>query len=172
MRRMPGSVSARGFLAAAVVGAAAMAAGCGAQHAGNSAGGTPQAGQSTSVSTVPQCTATPSVPTRSLTVSTKNSGQVLCVKQGTTVAVFLQGTAARRWSPIQATNTALQPRADGRLMLKLGVTGAVYQAARPGVSTITSSLASCPGPQGASTGSPGPGCKMGMVFHLTLVVTQ
>jgi hypothetical protein len=166
MRSMPGRLSARGTVAAAV-GAAALIAGCGTQTAGTGAGTGPH--PSTSAAAAARCTATPAAPSRSLTVGTSENGQVLCVRQGTTVAVFLQGSPARRWSPIQASSAALKPRADGRLMLRLGETGAAFQAVHPGVASVTSSMPSCPTQGG--TPSAGPRCKMGMVYHLTLVVT-
>jgi len=89
-----------------------------------------------------------------------------------TVAVYLQGTAARRWGPIHASSPALTPVANGRLALRVGMTGAFFKAVKPGVAVLTSALASCPGGEaGRRTPSPaGAPCKMGTVFRLTLVV--
>jgi hypothetical protein len=151
-----------------VIGASAVTAACGAVHAG--AGGSPgsqPSGQASGVS----CSATPAAPTHSLKLGKSDNGQVLCVAKGTTVAIFLQGTAARRWAPIHTASAALKPVPNGQLMLKLGETGAFFKAVSPGVATVLSSLPSCPGQGTGNGGSSGPACKMGTVFHLTLVVT-
>lgn len=170
MRRMPGPGPARHVLAAAVIGAAAVTAGCGAQHAGQGATGTQAAAAQPSAS---QCSATPAANAdHTVTLGSKDNGKVLCVRQGATVGIFLQGTPTRRWEPIRTTSPALVPAANGRLMLKLGVTGAYFRAVHPGVATVVSSLPSCESQHGGTFPSTGPRCRMGTVFHLKLVVTQ
>lgn len=170
MGRMPGPGSARHVLAAAVIGAAAVTAGCGAQHPGQGAGsGQPAAAQPSASS----CHATAATTAaRTVTFSSRDNGKVRCIRQGTTVAVYLQGTPTRRWAPIRSTSAALTPVANGRLMLKLGVTGAFFKAVHPGVATVISSLPSCEAQRGSFTPGTGPRCRMGTVFHLKLVVTR
>ena len=167
MRRLPGPGPVRNVLAAAAVGATLVTAACGTQHAGSGASagsGSPSGGGQPAAS---QCSATAAANAdHMVNLSNKDNGQVLCVRQGTVVAIYLQGTPARRWAPIRAASPLLQPAATGRGMLKLGVTGAFFKAAHPGVATVTSSLPSCSG-----TATSGPHCKMGQVFHLTLVIS-
>lgn len=165
MDRMPGRGIAGGVVAV-VIGAAVTA--CGTAQAGPGGAGTqPASGRAVACSAPPASAAG-----HSLTLSKQDNGKTLCVSTGTTVAIYLQGTAARRWSPIHTASPALKPVANGRLMLKLGVTGAFFKAVKPGVATVTSSLASCPGGgEFGGTASPsGAHCRMGTVFRVTLVV--
>jgi hypothetical protein len=150
-----------------VIGASALVSACGAVHAGGGGSGSPEpsGGHASAIS----CSATPAAPAHSLRLGMSDNGKVLCVAKGTTVAVFLQGTETRRWAPIRTVSAALQPVANGQLMLRLGETAAFFKAVAPGVATVVSSLPSCQPAGGASPA--GPGCKMGTVFHLTLVVT-
>jgi hypothetical protein len=162
---MPGWGTAGGVVAV-VIGASAVTA-CGTARAGpGGAGSQPASGQAVACNSTPAVTAG-----RPLTLGKQDDGKTLCVRTGTTVAVYLQGTAARRWSPIRTASPALKPVANGRLMLRLGVTGAFFKAVKPGVATVTSSLASCPGGESGGTASPGGApCRMGTVFRVTLVV--
>lgn len=166
MGRMPGWGTAGAV--AAVIGASAVTA-CGTAHAGpGGAGSQPASRQAVT------CSATPATAAgHQLTLGKQDNGKTLCVSTGTTVAVFLQGTPARRWTPIRTASPALTPVANGHLMLRLGVTGAYFKAVKPGLATVTSSLASCPG--GASGGTASPGgvhCRMGTVFRVRLVVVR
>jgi hypothetical protein len=166
MRRLPGPGYARNVLAAAVVGGALVTAACGAQHAGSggAAGSPPGAASQPSAA---QCSATVAASAgQMVSLSNKDNGKVLCVRKGTVVAIYLQGSPTRRWAPIHAASSLLQPAATGRGMLKLGVTGGFFRATGPGVATVTSSLPSCAGPA-----TSGPHCKMGQVFRLTLVIS-
>lgn len=170
MSRLPERGTARYALAAAVIGAAAVTAACGSQPGSGSSAGSPPAGQPHPG----HCSATPaSSAAHTVTVSGKDNGTVLCVRKGTFIAIYLQGTPARRWSPIRPSSRALQPLANGRLMLKVGMTGGFFKAAHPGVAAVTSSRASCPSPGAASppTASSGPRCRMGTVFHVTFVIS-
>ncbi len=167
MRRLPGSGPLRNVLAAAVVGATLTIAACGAQQAGSGSGAGGGSPSGSGQPAVTQCSATPAANAdHMVNLSNKNSGQVLCVRHGTVVAIYLQGTPARRWAPIRSASSLLQPALAGHGMLKLGVTGAFFKATHPGVAMVTSSLPSCTG-----TATSGPHCKMGQVFHLTLVIS-
>lgn len=172
MGRLPGRATTRWALAAAAIGVTAVTAACGSQQPGSgSSGGSPAPGQPSAS----HCSATPHTSAaHTVTLSGKDNGTVLCVKQGTFLAIYLQGTAARKWSPIRASSRALQPLANGRLMLKLGVTGGFFKAAHPGVAAVTSSRPSCPSPGGGfpASASSGPRCRMGTVFHVTFVISS
>lgn len=98
-----------------------------------------------------------SVPGKSLMLGNSEMGRTYCVKVGMDVLIFLRGTPTLRWAPIRVSSTALQPRANGRLMLALGVTGASYTAVHPGTAIITSYRPACSGSippgSGGSSGS-------------------
>lgn len=96
-----------------------------------------------------------SVPGKSLALSNADMGRAYCVKVGTAVLIFLRGTPSQRWAPIHVSSTVLAPRANGRLMLMLGETGASYTAVRPGTAIITSYRSACSDaiPPGSGGGS-------------------
>lgn len=154
MGRGPGSRLVTRGLAAVVTSLALATAACGSQHAG-SGGSSPQ--PSTGQSGSGSCTATPAVTAgHMLSFGKHDDGKVVCVAKGATVGIYLQGTPARRWSPIRTASPALKPVPNGRLMLRVGVTGAFFKAVSSGVATVTSSR-----PGGS-----------GQRFRLTLVVTR
>src|SRR5262249_8530771 len=73
--------------------------------------------------------ATPtSPPHRILTLGTADSGGSFCVKQGTGVLIYLRGTPAAKWAALRSSSAAMVPRANGHLMLALGVTGGYFVA--------------------------------------------
>ncbi|HKA95520.1 MAG TPA: hypothetical protein VKD66_04580 [Streptosporangiaceae bacterium] len=127
--------------AAAVIGLSALTAACGQQAAGPAATGSPGTG----APPVAACgSATPtSPPHRILTLGTADSGGSFCVKQGTGVLIYLRGTPAAKWAALRSSSAAMVPRANGHLMLALGVTGGYFVATRPGVAAITSSRDPC-----------------------------
>jgi hypothetical protein len=137
------------FLAAAVIGLSALTAACGEQAAGSAATGSSGAGAPPAAA----CgSATPtSPPHRTLTLSTADSGGSFCVKRGTGVLIYLRGTPTAKWAALRSSSAAMVPRANGHLMLALGVTGGYFVATRPGVAAITSSRNPC-----GSGGKPGP----------------
>jgi hypothetical protein len=135
-------------LAALVIGAMALVSGCGQQHQGTPAG-PPLGGSSASApspSPAPQpgdpgtasCQGSSATRAALITVTYADNGQTLCVRRGTAVQVFLKGSPANRWSPIRASNGALESHANGHMMLALGVTGASFLAVRPGTVIISS----------------------------------
>ncbi|MBO0809808.1 MAG: hypothetical protein J2P32_16050 [Actinobacteria bacterium] len=159
MGRGAGSGFARHALAAVVAGAAVAVAACGGQHA---AGGGP-ASRPASASTG-HCARPAPAAGHMLTFGRKDDGKVICVARGTTVGIYLQGTPARRWSPISTASPALAPVPNGRLMLRVGVTGAFFKAVSSGVATVTSSRPSCQ--------KRGTSCGAVQSFRLTLVVIR
>jgi hypothetical protein len=78
-----------------------------------------------------------------LTLTANDSGKRYCVTTGTTILVLLQGTPTNKWAPIRNSSSVLQPKPDGRFTLRVGETGAVFDAVRPGTATITSSRYPC-----------------------------
>jgi hypothetical protein len=168
-------------LAAVVLGGAVLASGCGQQHAGTPAG--PPLSPSASApmpSPAPgdpgaaSCRSGSASHAALITITYADNGQALCVRRGTAVQVYLKGTATNRWSAIHASGDALTPHASGRLMLALGVTGASFLAAHPGVATIRSFQQPCgpnatPGNQAAQSGTLE--CGVIIAFHVTVKVT-
>jgi hypothetical protein len=135
-----------------IIAASAMAAACGTQQAGPSAGGASPS-TAASVAVAPNCTgAAPSSPQNPVvTLSAHDNGKSYCIKQGTGVLIYLRGTRALPWSPLKSHSTAMIPRANGHMMLMLGVTGGYFVADHQGVAVISSSRDPC-GPRVAPTG--------------------
>lgn len=140
------------FLAgAAVVGLSALAAACGQQAAGSAASGS----SGSAAPAAAACgSATPTSPRhRTLTLRTADSGGSFCIKQGTGVLIFLRGTPTAKWAALRSSSAVMVPRANGHLMVALGVTGGSFAAPKPGVASITSlrnAFGSAPKPQPAT----------------------
>ncbi len=99
-----------------------------------------------------------------LTLGNQNNGGTFCVRPGERVMVYLRGTPAREWAPIQSDSTALVAVASGRLSLPVGVTGASFLAARPGTAHLTSDRPVC---------SSGPvRCDALLAFRVTVIVSE
>ena len=112
--------------------------------------------------------ATPVSPAnKTFTVGNGDNGKAFCLKRGTAVLVYLHGSADRKWAPIHATGGVLEPRANGRLMLVLGTTGASFVAAHPGETVISSARPACAQGKG-SAGTMHCGAMLG--FRTTLIV--
>lgn len=169
-------------LAAVALGAVVLASGCGQQHAGTPAG--PPLSASSSAAPMPSpgpgdpgtaaTCGSAAPPLALITITYADNGRTLCVRRGTAVQVYLQGTATNRWSAIRASNDVLTPHANGRLMLKLGETGASFLAAHPGIATIRSFQQPCgpnetPGNAAAQSGTLE--CGVIIAFHATVKVT-
>jgi len=167
-------------LVAVALGAVVLA-GCGQQHGGTPAG-PPQSASSPAAPMPSPAPGDPgaaschsgSAPRATLiTITYANNGQTLCVRRGTAVQVYLKGTPTNRWSAIHATGDALTPHANGRLTLRLGVTGASFLAAHAGTATIRSFQQPC-GPNttpGNATAQSGVlECGVIIAFHVTVKV--
>ena len=178
MRGMPA-------LVAVALGAVVLASGCGQQHQGTPAG-PPLAGSPTSAAPSPAPAPRLGVPGAAtchgasaskaplVTVTYADNGQTLCVRPGTAVQVFLKGIPPHKWSAIRASGAALQPHANGRMMLALGVTGGSFLAVRRGTAVITSTMMACgptatPGNAAAQSG--GLECGAIVAFRATVKVT-
>ena len=164
-------------LATVALAAVAVISGCG-QNPGTSAG-PPLAGSPSPVAppagSLPPPASSPSPPpppgaghagmchggapasdTGVITLTNADNGRSVCVRRGTAVQVYLRGAQASRWSAIHASSAVLQPRANGHMLLAVGVTGASFAAARPGTASITSIRMVCPTPppnSGAQSGT-------------------
>ena len=165
----------RSFRAAAVVvGAAAVISACGQQRPGSD-----QAARTVSCAS-PRITPTPvftplvwppaagsAAPRHTVMISVSDNGRSFCVKPGTGVLVILRGTPDRKWAPIHASSRAVVPRANGHLLLALGVTGAYFVAARAGTAVISSARPAC------AAATPGTAsCDTMLAFRATLVVRK
>jgi hypothetical protein len=119
---------------------------------------TPPGATGTPAAAKAACAATAPVTARTLTITTADNGKTLCLRTGTAVTVLLRGAPGDQWTPIHSSSAALVPRTDPRLMLQRGVAGAAFEAARPGVTTITSARHACrfPVPVNASPAAAAP----------------
>lgn len=102
---------------------------------------------------------------KTLTIRNADNGRILCARVGERVLVFLTGTMARKWSPIEAGSAALTPAASGELALRVGVTGASFIAAHPGSARISSARVGCQRCVAAQR-------VMSMTFHATVVISR
>ncbi len=156
-------------LAGAIIAASLVVAACGSVHPGSSAA-------NGSGATSPSACATPAAKVQAsspLTVSEADNNKSLCIHRGDGVMVYLHGTPAHMWSGIESNSAVLARRANGRLMLALGVTGAYFVAVHSGTAVLTSSRTAC-GPSVQPTGptTSGPHCAGGKsVFRVTLVIS-
>ena len=142
------------LLAAAVIGASALAAGCGQQRAGSAASGpSGSPAPSTAPPAAAACgSAAPTAPpNRTLTLSAGDNGRSFCIRPGIGVLVYLKGTPQLKWDALKSSSAAMAPAANGHLALQVGVTGGYFVAAHPGVADITSTRSPC-GPQVTPTG--------------------
>jgi hypothetical protein len=100
------------------------------------------------------------------------NGKTLCVTAGTAVTVLLRGTPGSKWAPVKSDSAVLVPRADPRLALQAGMTGAAFTAARPGKAILSSARFACrPSPATPSgTGESTRSCGAIVAFHATVVV--
>jgi hypothetical protein len=98
-----------------------------------------------------------------LTLSNRDNADTFCVPVGQQVTIFLNGSPTRLWSTIRSDSSSLGPSVNGRLMLRLGVTGAAFQAVHPGVAHLTSARTVC---------SSGPvHCDALAEFQVTVVIS-
>ena len=97
-----------------------------------------------------------------VTIKNADNGRISCATVGERVLVFLTGTMACKWSPIEAGSAALTPAASGELALRVGVTGASFIAAHPGSARITSARVGCKHRTAAGS----------MTFHTTVVISR
>jgi hypothetical protein len=154
-------------LAALILIAAMALAGCASATGpanGTGIGGGPSPTPSIAPSMAPAACASPLTGEQS--VSEKDSGRTICLAVGAKLDVYLHGTAAHKWTQIEASGAALQPAPNGKGTLVLGVTGGFFAASAPGTIVLTSTGPGC-GSAGPSSASP---CPTAGAFRLTVVV--
>ncbi len=130
-------------------------AGCGHQHAPQGGGRSP-----TPVTCVHP---TPAGRAKIFSITKGDNGKTYCVTVGTGVLVFLHGTLARKWAPIQPSSGVLVARPSGMMSLVVGVTGGFFRALHPGTATLTSVRSPCR--------AFGAGCPAGSSFRVTVLVS-
>jgi len=163
------------LLAAAVIGASALAAGCGQQQAGPAAGGpSGSPAPSTAPPAAAACgSAAPTAPPgRTLTLGAGDNGRSFCIRPGIGVLVYLKGTPQLKWDALKSSSAAMVPTANGHLALQVGVTGGFFVAAHPGVADITSTRSPCAPPatpSGPTTSNPRK-CGITQTFKVTVRV--
>lgn len=80
---------------------------------------------------------------RSLVITLAGNGRTYCVRVGGKVTVSLRGTAGNLWLRPLTSSGALTPSAQGTLAPARGVTGASFDAVRPGQALLTSVRPPC-----------------------------
>ena len=102
-------------------------------------------------------------------VTDVDNGRSICLNMGTRIEVYLHGSAAQMWSPIQTSGSTLTPVANGKNTLMIGVTGASYAANRAGTTKLTSMRGPCATPSIASPAAP---CRPAESFVVTVTVSR
>ncbi len=130
-------------------------AGCGQQHAPQGSGRSP----------APVDCVRPTLTGRAkvFSITQQDNGKTYCVTAGTGILVFLRGTLAHKWAPIQPSSGAIAPRPSGLMSLAIGVTGGFFRALHPGKATLTSVRDPCH--------AAGAGCPPGTSFTVTVLVS-
>lgn len=122
----------------------------------------------------PTPSATAGCAARPAAITLADNGKTLCVTSGATITVLLRGAPGSRWEPVKSDSTVLVPRANPRLALQAGMTGATFVAARPGKAVISSVRFPCrtsqatPSPTGKNTFH----CGVIVGFHATVTVER
>lgn len=129
---------------AVIITASAMTSACGQQQAGSPAGGSSPS-PSSSLAVSANCTGgAPSSPQNPvITLTAHDNGKTYCIRRGTGVQIYLKGTPVLKWTDLKSHSTAMVPRANGHMMLALGVTGGFFVAEHKGVAVITASRNPC-----------------------------
>lgn len=134
------------------------------------------AGVATSTHGVPASTASATAGCAALpvTITLADKDKTLCVTTGTAITVLLRGTPGSMWERITSDSTVLAPRADPRLMLPAGMTGAAFVAARLGKAVLSSIRLPCRPSLGtpSDTGKNKRSCGAIVGFHATVIVEQ
>jgi hypothetical protein len=165
----------RSVLAIALVTGMALAtAACGSQAASTTAGSGSPSSRPASTGPASSNAASPTAngacgggaksvpPGSTLTLGSRDNRATFCIRVGQQVIVYLNGSPAHMWAPIHSDSSDLKPTANGHLMLRLGVTGAAFIAARPGKAHITSARPVC---------TKGPvRCDAMIAFQVTVVI--
>jgi hypothetical protein len=99
-----------------------------------------------------------------VTVTELDNGTAVCLARGSKLDVYLRAKLDQRWTQPTPDRAILQPYANGRAALQVGVTAGFFTAASSGQAHVTAQLAPCRGPK------PGPACEAIELFTLTVTV--
>lgn len=122
----------------------------------------------------PTASATADCAVLPVTITLADNDKTLCVTTGTAITVLLRGTAGSKWERIKSDSTVLAPRADPRLNVPAGMTGATFAASRPGKAVLSSIRLPCR-PSLATPSDTGKNklrCGAIVGFHATVIVKQ
>jgi hypothetical protein len=106
---------------------------------GSSPSPSPSPSRSASAPAAADCgTATPTAGDL-IALHSGDNGQKLCVNEGTTVEVLLQGTPAEKWKAIASSSELiLAPKLEPGINVPAGWTSAAFEAIRPGTAYVGS----------------------------------
>jgi hypothetical protein len=115
---------------------------------------------------------------KSLLFTLASNRKTICVRVGTQMDVYLQGTRSQPWQSLVTTGHALTGIPNGTFSLPVGVTAASYAAVRSGESLIVSIRLPCRAPvkNGVEPAFPLPGpypsrlCAPDRVFVIAITV--
>lgn len=147
----------------------ALIAGC-AQQASTTGSTAAQTHGATAATTATPQQPAPACASRMLTVTIADNNKSMCVTTGTVILVNLRGTLSDKWGGIHSSSAVLAPKADPRLLLQVGFTGAGLEAIHPGVATISSVRNPCLLRAPTAKPSPAMRCTSTSDFRLTLTV--
>jgi hypothetical protein len=103
--------------------------------------------------------------TSRLSLTEADNGGRRCLSAAGLVEVYLHGTLADPWSPVELTGTALRRTPSGKGALPVGVTAGFFAATGPGEARLTAVRSPCTSPGGA-----GSGCDSAHFFLVTILV--
>jgi hypothetical protein len=109
-------------------------AGC--AQAGGSTTAPPVPSPSPSASSGAGCPA--ETPAEPVVLTEAQNGTAYCLRTGTHLEIYLQGTVADPWAPLACDGTVLRPEVSGKRALKAGVTAGFYVADHAGQAVVTS----------------------------------
>jgi hypothetical protein len=119
---------------------------------------------------------------KSLVLTLASNRKTICVRVGTPMDVYLQGTRSQPWREPVATGHALTGIPNGAFSLPVGVAAASYAAVRPGQALIPSVRPPCAGSFAGKNelepAGPVPGpypirvCAPDRVFVVTIIVLR
>jgi len=99
-----------------------------------------------------------------VTLSETDNHTAVCLTRGSTLEIYLHARTGEQWSRPTPELPVLQPTANGKGALQIGVTAGFFTAASTGQTRVTAQLVPCRGPK------PGPACDVVELFEVTVTV--
>ena len=99
-----------------------------------------------------------------VTLSETDNHTAVCLTRGSTLEIYLHARTGEQWSRPTPELPVLQPTANGKGALQIGVTAGFFTAASTGQTQVTAQLVPCRGPK------PGPACDVVELFEVTVTV--